>query len=407
MMTKSVGAQGELHTLTLEGLVPQDNLFRKIQSLADFSFVHDEAKAFYCAKNGRPSVDPIVVVKYLLIGFLRGIPSERRIEEQINENNAYRWFLGLEPDERARLEAEGKIPPKRPSNAPKTPKRRERKVSEADPDAGILNRPGKPGGFHYLDHQCVDAKRGIIVDALATSGNACDTEPFLAQIERAESLLKVKIEAVAADSAYDASLFHRELDERGTALFTPKKTVFDYSKTEFSRKDFAYDETQDVFVCPNGETLKLRRLRRNEATISREYRAEPTSCGSCPRREKRLAPSQRARKIQVNIFEKTVRKRHEKDGGPEHKNALKMRQIWCEGTFAARLAAGGCIFLLGASCGADALPLVGDGAKFKTHGKMPRVRRKTEKSPPKSVRFPKNRTLFQFHFFRLALCLKN
>ncbi len=44
---------------------------------------------------GRPSIDPVVLVKYLLVGFLKGIISERRIEQEIQLNNAYRWFLGL------------------------------------------------------------------------------------------------------------------------------------------------------------------------------------------------------------------------------------------------------------------------------------------------------------------------
>jgi transposase len=419
-MTKSGGAQGKLHTLTIEGLVPQDNLFRKIQSLVDFSFVHDEAKAFYCAKNGRPSVDPVVVVKYLLIGFLRGIPSERRIEEQINENNAYRWFLGLELDERApdhstisqlrrrkfngtdffqkifenivrqcaekglvdgkvvftdsthiracannakykiefadadakayiarldeyekiereRLEAEGKIPPKKPCEAARKPKkRRERKTSVSDPDAGILNRPGKPGGFHYLDHQSVDAKRGIIVDVAVTSGSENDAAPYL---ERVEKMLEngLPIEKVGVDSAYDASLIHQTLREKGIETFTPSTNRGKRrQKVAYTRESFSFDATADAFVCPQGKTLKLRCLHRSESGISREYAVSASVCGDCPFRGKCLAPSQRARKIRVNIFEEAVRRSHEKDGSPEHREILRLRQIWSEGTFAAQ-----------------------------------------------------------------------
>ena len=50
----------------------------------------------YCHNNGRPSIDPVVLIKFLLIGFLYGINSERRISEEIQVNMAYRWFLGLD-----------------------------------------------------------------------------------------------------------------------------------------------------------------------------------------------------------------------------------------------------------------------------------------------------------------------
>jgi len=68
--------------------------------LVDFSFIYEETKEFYCYNNGRPSIDPVILVKYLLIGFLYGIESERRLEQEIQVNMAYRWFLGLDLNER-------------------------------------------------------------------------------------------------------------------------------------------------------------------------------------------------------------------------------------------------------------------------------------------------------------------
>jgi transposase len=63
-----------------------------IQRLVD----NDEVEDLYCSNNGRPSIDPIVLIKFLLIDFLYGINSERRIAEEIQVNRAYRWFLGLD-----------------------------------------------------------------------------------------------------------------------------------------------------------------------------------------------------------------------------------------------------------------------------------------------------------------------
>ena len=85
-----------MHLITIEDLVPMDHLFRKVNDSIDFSFIYDEVENLYCSNNGRPSIDPVVLVRFLLIGFLYGINSERRISEEIQVNMAYRWFLGLD-----------------------------------------------------------------------------------------------------------------------------------------------------------------------------------------------------------------------------------------------------------------------------------------------------------------------
>ena len=96
MMTKRENQQIEMHLITIEDLVPTDHLLRKVNDIIDFSFIYDEVESMYCSNNGRPSIDPVVLIKFLLIGFLYGINSERRISEEIQVNMAYRWFLGLD-----------------------------------------------------------------------------------------------------------------------------------------------------------------------------------------------------------------------------------------------------------------------------------------------------------------------
>lgn len=75
-------------------LVPQDHLLRKIDSAVDFCHIYDFVEDLYCEDNGRPSVDPVVLFKIVLIQHLYGIPSLRRTMQEINMNIAYRWFLG-------------------------------------------------------------------------------------------------------------------------------------------------------------------------------------------------------------------------------------------------------------------------------------------------------------------------
>ena len=416
MMTRGCGKQLRLHTVTIEDFVPANHFLRKLDAVLDLSFIHDVAEDLYSKGKGRPSIDPIMLVKYLLIGYLYGIESERRIEQEIQVNMAYRWFLGLDigedvPDhstisqnrrrrfrgqdlfrvlfERVLFQCmecglvEGKLiltdsthvkahaskrsaicvmvekeaawyverlnrheaeerkrlrmPPKQKrTQAESKPQHAKKTVSTTDPEAGSLNRPGKPGGPHYLSHQSLDAKHGIIVDVAVTPGNATDATPYLDRMSYMRKHIGLEIETVGVDSAYDIGLVHQELSEQNIQVCTPVNRETPRYKSEFTSSDFHYDEARDFFICPAGHRLTVNRVQRGDCTISREYKAKRSDCKICPHQAKCLAPSQASRRIQVNIFEKAVRRNHERDGTSEHKRVLDLRQIWCEGTFAAQ-----------------------------------------------------------------------
>lgn len=79
----------------IDELVPADHLLRKIDQHLDFSFIHELVKDLYCADNGRPALDPTLLFKMLLVGYLFGVRSERQLVREVEVNVAYRWFLGL------------------------------------------------------------------------------------------------------------------------------------------------------------------------------------------------------------------------------------------------------------------------------------------------------------------------
>ena len=100
MMTKNADskifeARNQLAFHALEDLVPQDHLLRKIDRHIDFTFIYDIVEDVYCQDNGRPSIDPITLIKIPIIQYLFGIPSMRQTIREIQVNVAYRWFLGL------------------------------------------------------------------------------------------------------------------------------------------------------------------------------------------------------------------------------------------------------------------------------------------------------------------------
>ena len=85
----------------LENYVPQDHLLRQIDPLLDLSSLREHLAPYY-SHTGRPSVDPEVMVRMLIVGYCYGIHSERRLCEEVHLNLAYRWFC--------RLGLEGKVP---------------------------------------------------------------------------------------------------------------------------------------------------------------------------------------------------------------------------------------------------------------------------------------------------------
>ena len=77
----------------LDRLVPENHLVRKIENAIDFSFIYDKVKDLY-SPLGAPSIDPVVLIKIVLLQYLFGIPSMRQTIREIEVNVAYRWFLG-------------------------------------------------------------------------------------------------------------------------------------------------------------------------------------------------------------------------------------------------------------------------------------------------------------------------
>lgn len=336
------------------------------------------------------------MVKYVLAGFLCGIPSERQIEQRIRTDMALRWYLGIDLDERVpdhstisqlrrrkpafrkvfrrlfervaqrcidlglaggRLVATdsthvkasasrasiyltetaeepgaywerlntyeekageylaqktGKQKKKRIKILKRKPKHPHRRVSRTDPDAGWLTRANKPHGMYYLSHQTLDTDHGIVLDVAVTSGDASDKTPFPAQMERVISLLPVQ--KATADSAYDFGLAHQVLEEHGVSFFVRPMVNEPHPSVEFRREHFQYDQDSDCFRCPNGKELPLTRVSR--------------SAGSS------LHWVYSAWRLTRSVFEDAAQKNLSQAGSPEYQQALRLRQIWCEGTFA-------------------------------------------------------------------------
>ena len=160
----------------IESLIPETHLLRKIERMVSFDFIYDLLAPYYPA-TGRPSVDPVSMFKMLLIGYLYGIKSERRLVEEVQLNIAYRWFCGFELDDT--------IP-----NHSTFSKTRTRKWQQSD----LFQK-----AFYEIVKQCIDS--GLIDgEAMAADGSYIP-----ANVSR-ESWINVEIEVEQSMQSYLDSL---------------------------------------------------------------------------------------------------------------------------------------------------------------------------------------------------------
>ena len=82
MMSERQGYQIKMHSLTIEDLVPESHMLRKVERIVKWDFIYETVRELYNGTVGRPSIVPVMLVKYLLVGFPYGIGSERRIEQE-------------------------------------------------------------------------------------------------------------------------------------------------------------------------------------------------------------------------------------------------------------------------------------------------------------------------------------
>mgnify|MGYP002341781759 CR=1 FL=1 len=85
----------QLEIFSIEGFVPADHLLRKIDSAVDFSHIYDIVEDLYCADNGRPSIDPVVIFKMVLIQHLYGLPLLRRTADEVSQTIAIAGFRDI------------------------------------------------------------------------------------------------------------------------------------------------------------------------------------------------------------------------------------------------------------------------------------------------------------------------
>ena len=94
MGRREAGQDHFFYSFDLDEVVPADHLVRKIAAVLDLGWVHKELEPYY-SHTGRPSIDPELMIRMLIVGYVFAIRSERQLCAEVQVNLAYRWFCGL------------------------------------------------------------------------------------------------------------------------------------------------------------------------------------------------------------------------------------------------------------------------------------------------------------------------
>lgn len=405
MMSQSHSKQGKLLVATIEDLLADDHFLRKLDNAVDFSFIYDIVRTLY-SQTGRPSIDPVVLVKMLLIGYLYGIDSERKLEQEVRYNIAYRWFLGLDledavPDhstisqnrrrrfhgneifrqifeaivekcaEAGLVRGESVVMDSTHVKAnadnqnsewvqvtqsidqywlnlmDRYPEKGERDIDNEcrtivksknpnDPEAGYMNRSGKPKGFHYLAHQSSDADTGIILDVEVTSGDIQDCECCVERFAHLKQR-RIPVKRAAMDKGYDTIPIHSGLSRLGIEAYISRcdRGNGPHADDElFSIEDFRYDTELDCYICPNHCYLTYRGRYYRKGIPLGTYCARTSDCKSCAIRQKCYKGKERYRRINRCVDQAYREAGIARIGNRQYLELMRKRRIVCEGNFA-------------------------------------------------------------------------
>ena len=289
--------------VVIDQLVPKAHLLRKIDAAVDFTQLYEMVEPLYCEDNGRPSIDPVVLFKMVLVQHLYGLPSLRRTAEEVSANNCYRWFLGYPLQEetphfstvsynfRHRFTDDDNDPPASPrkhkDNTSKKKLARRKKQgfrtvtkSTTDPDCGLFVKGEHKRQFAYEAHTACD-KNGFVLETVVTPGNVHDSVAFDEVYDKVTENFP-QVEAVVADAAYKTPHICKKVFGDGRVLSTAYKRP-QTMKNGHEWWKYVYDEFYDCVICPEYQPLKYSTTNRDGY---REYKSDPNICAACPTRER-------------------------------------------------------------------------------------------------------------------------
>lgn len=316
----------------LEAFISDDHPLRRINRVLDLSFVHEAVRGHYCQDNGRPSIDPEVVIRLFLLQAIEGISHVRELMRQVHVNLAYRWFIGYDLDEelpdhstlsraldrfgdevfdelfkrsisqcKSRGLIEGRVLYLDATTIRADIDRdRVGKADSPDPDARYGHFPDGRRLPGYKQQTVVDNQSRVVVGVSVAPANQAEGGEAVAAVDQAVEQAGIKPKVVCADSAYASGENSAAFEARGIRFVSPPRLPRNGTGTRyFTIEDFTYDESRDIFICPRGQIL------RNVGKMAghpdrRKYRASTLSCRNCDLKPHCTVAAQRCVNVSIH-----------------------------------------------------------------------------------------------------------
>ena len=318
MMGRQSGDQSRLFYLfDLERRIPAGHLLRRINPVVTriLGELREKLVPFY-SEIGRPSIDPELMIRMLIIGYCYGIRFERRLCEEVElhlavdasvmEADASRYHAKA-PDEidwslperqtRAVAEFLGALDDEDPDADRKLPKA----ISPVDPCSAWTAKANKRVQFGYGLNYLIDIKHAVIVDVEATPARTYDeVAATKTMIKRTEQTQGLKPKRLLADTAYGTGKFLGWLVGTGITPHIPVKDMSDRDDGTFSSNDFTFDRKRNVYVCPANKLLRTTGNAGADHKV--RYRASRRDCRVCPLKPQ-CSPNTPSRKITRDVHE--------------------------------------------------------------------------------------------------------
>jgi len=210
------------------------------------------------------------------------------------------------------------------------PATKEIKVSRTDPDSGYMVRDGKPKGFFYLDHRTVDGRHAIITDTHVTPANVHDSIPYLKRLDRQRERFGFQVRAVGVDAGYATAAICKGLEERDIYGVIGYRTA-NHAEGLFRKRQFQYDEENDLYTCPEGQLLIYRTTNREGY---RQYHSDSKQCRACPVRGHCTRSRNMTKVITRHVWEASKERTDRHRLEPHGKRIYKRRKETVERSFA-------------------------------------------------------------------------
>jgi hypothetical protein len=204
------------------------------------------------------------------------------------------------------------------------------RVSTTDPDASPMRQKKSASRLGYLTHYVVDGgKARVILDALVTGAEVTENLPMLEMLFRSGFRWRLHPRSATGDAAYGTKENIAAIEKAGIRAYT---VLPDHEKRTslFTKDAFVYDAENDIYTCPQGETLRRQGHDHRERSV--RYAARPSACNVCPLKSG-CTKSAKGRWVRRSLEEEYLeRVRGYRDTEP-YRKAVRKRAVWVEPLF--------------------------------------------------------------------------